>query len=78
WMIAVASAYITFLWLPISPEKIVTVAISLFLLRLLFPNDKKTLKKIYELKDSIKEKKKEHKEKKENAREKNSEEENKT
>lgn len=43
WMIAVASAYLTFLWLPISPEKIVTVAITIALLRWLFPNDQKTL-----------------------------------
>ena len=43
WMIAVATAYLTFLWLPISPEKIVTVAIAMFLLRVLFPNDQKTL-----------------------------------
>lgn len=43
WMIGVAGAYLTFLWLPISPEKIVTVAIAMFLLRLLFPNDQKTL-----------------------------------
>lgn len=43
WMTAVASAYIAFLWLPVSPEKIVTFAIALVLLRLLFPNDQKTL-----------------------------------
>ena len=43
WMTAVAGAYITFLWLPISPEKIVTFAIAIALLRLLFPNDQKTL-----------------------------------
>ena len=43
WMIAVASAYLAFLWLPISPEKIVTVAIAMGLLRFLFPNDQKTL-----------------------------------
>ncbi len=43
WMIAVASAYLTFLWLPISPEKIVTIAITIGLLRWLFPNDQKTL-----------------------------------
>lgn len=43
WMIAVATAYLAFLWLPISPEKIVTVAIAMGLLRLLFPNDQKTL-----------------------------------
>lgn len=41
WMIAVASAYLAFLWLPISPEKIAIFAIALALLRWLFPNDKK-------------------------------------
>lgn len=43
WMIGVSGAYLTFLWLPISPEKIVTVAIAMALLRFLFPNDEKTL-----------------------------------
>lgn len=43
WMTAVAGTYIAFLWLPISPEKIVTFAIAIALLRLLFPNDQKTL-----------------------------------
>jgi len=43
WMTAVAGAYLTFLWLPISPEKIVTVLIAMGLLRLLFPSDQKTL-----------------------------------
>lgn len=43
WMVAVGSAYLTFLWLPISPEKIVTFAIAIVLLRWLFPNDQKTL-----------------------------------
>ena len=43
WMIAVSGAYLAFLWLPISPEKIATFAIAIALLRLLFPNDTKTL-----------------------------------
>lgn len=43
WMMAVAGAYLAFLWLPISPEKIVTVAIAMWLLKVLFPNDEKTL-----------------------------------
>lgn len=58
WMTAVAGAYIAFLWLPISPEKIVTFTIAIALLRLLFPNDQKTLavlKGFYEkAKDAIK------------------------
>ncbi len=43
WMVAVAGAYLTFLWLPISPEKIVTFIIAIALLRFLFPKDEKTL-----------------------------------
>lgn len=43
WMIAVSGAYLAFLWLPISPEKIVTIAIAIALLRWLFPGDQKTL-----------------------------------
>lgn len=43
WMTAVSGAYLAFLWLPVSPEKIVTFAISIALLRWLFPKDEKTL-----------------------------------
>ena len=43
WMIAVSGAYLAFLWLPVSPEKIVTCAIAIALLRWLFPGDQKTL-----------------------------------
>ncbi len=49
WMIAVAGAYLAFLWLPVSPEKIVTFAIAIWLLRLFFPNDRKTLAVLKEL-----------------------------
>ena len=64
WMMAAAGAYLAFLWLPISPEKIVTVAIAMFLLRWLFPNDKKTLGALRELRDKIRTKKREKREKK--------------
>lgn len=43
WMTAVAGTYLAFLWLPVSPEKLVTVSIALALLRFLFPRDQKTL-----------------------------------
>ena len=43
WMTAVGAAYFAFLWLPISPEKIATFAISIALLKLIFPKDEKTL-----------------------------------
>ena len=43
WIIAVSGTYLSFLWLPISPEKIATFAIAIALLRWLFPDDKNTL-----------------------------------
>ncbi len=72
WMIAVASAYLTFLWLPISPEKLVTIAIAMVLLRFFFPNDTKTLGILKELHAKLKlqaKKKKEEKEKKKSEKE---------
>lgn len=58
WMIAIASGYLAFLWLPISPEKILTVALAIALLRLIFPNDQKTLAVLKAMKDKIRVKKK--------------------
>lgn len=43
WMIGISTAYLAFLWLPVSPEKLVTVTIAIFLLRWWFPGDQKTL-----------------------------------
>lgn len=61
WMKGVAGAYIAFLWLPITAEKIVTVAITILLLRVLFPKDEKTLGTLYgmlaKLKSALKNKK---------------------
>ena len=54
WMLAVSGTYLAFLWLPISPEKIVTVAISIALLRLLFPKDEKTLAVLQQMSHNIK------------------------
>lgn len=44
WMVAVAGAWLALLWLPMTPEKILTVAIAIGLLRWFFPRDEKTLK----------------------------------
>ena len=44
WMLAVGTAYMSFLWTPFTPEKILTLIIAIFLLKLLFPKDEKTLK----------------------------------
>ena len=43
WMSAVAGGYLAFIWLPIAPEKLLTTAIAILLLRRFFPNDEKTL-----------------------------------
>ena len=53
WMIGVSGAYLAFLWFPFSPEKLATVAIALFLLRRLFPNDQKTLAVLIEIKEKV-------------------------
>ena len=70
WMMGIAGAYLTFLWLPVSPEKIITIAIAITLLRWLFPNDRKTLgilRRTYaELKQTFRLKKQQRKEKKQN------------
>ncbi len=54
WMIAVSGAYLAFLWLPVSPEKLVTFAIAIALLRWLFPDDNKTLAVLKQLYDKAK------------------------
>lgn len=43
WMTAVGAAYAGLLWFPFTPEKLLTVIIAIFLLRLFFPKDKNTL-----------------------------------
>ena len=49
WLTAVGGAYLAFLWLPVSPEKLVTLALAIFLLKKLFPGDTKTLGVLHEL-----------------------------
>lgn len=43
WMLKVGAAYIAILWSPLCVEGILTVAISIILLKLLFPDDRDTL-----------------------------------
>ena len=63
WMLAVSGAYLAFLWLPVSPEKLVTVAIAIGLLKFLFPNDQKTLGVLVQMKQKVKAAVKKRKEK---------------
>lgn len=67
WMTMISGAYLAYLWLPISPEKLVTLAIAIFLLRLMFPNDQKTLavlKEFHQKAKAIVREKKENRKKK--------------
>lgn len=54
WMTVVGTAYAGFLWIPFTPEKIITAIIAIFLLKLLFPQDKKTLLVLQELLEKAK------------------------
>ena len=56
WLAGAGGAWLAILWIPFTPEKIVTVAIAMFLLKLLFPNDTKTLAVLRELRSKIREK----------------------
>lgn len=68
WLIGISSAYLAFLWLPVSPEKLVTVTIAIWLMKLIFPNDEKTLgtlrQMLARIKKTVRRKKQEYQEKK--------------
>ena len=49
WMTAVAAAYLAILWFPFTPEKIITLAIAIALLKWLFPRDTYTLGVLHDL-----------------------------
>lgn len=66
WMIAVASAYLAFIWFPCTPEKIITIGIAIALLRRLFPNDQNTLGVLKDLLRKAKVKRKHRSRKKSN------------
>lgn len=58
WAKAIGTGYLAILWLPVTPEKIITIPIAILLQRFLFPKDRaigRWLKlKLYELKAKIK------------------------
>lgn len=56
WMLGVGSGYLALIWLPLTPEKLITLAIAILLLRRLFPNDQKTLAVLRRLQQSATEK----------------------
>ena len=62
WMVWVSTTYLAFLWLPFTPEKLITVPIAIGLLKLFFPNDQNTLAVLSHMyqsaKDALKKKRK--------------------
>lgn len=41
WMLSIGTSYLAFLWMPWTPEKLLTIPIAIFLLKILFPKQKK-------------------------------------
>ena len=66
WMFYVGTTYLAFLWLPITPEKIITIPLAIAFLKVLFPRDQQTLAVLEQMyqkaKDALKGKKKKAKE----------------
>ena len=67
WMFYVGTTYLAFLWLPITPEKIVTIPLAIAVLKVFFPKDQQTLAVLEQMyqkaKDALKGKKKKANEK---------------
>ena len=78
WMFYVGTTYLAFLWLPITPEKIITIPMAIGFLKLIFPRDKYTLGVLIDMyqkaKDALKAQKR--KRKRTSQKEENSEENN--
>ena len=66
WMFYVGTTYLAFLWLPITPEKIITIPLAIAFLKAFFPKDQQTLAVLMQMyqkaKDALKGKKKKAKE----------------
>ena len=56
WLTAISTGYMALLWVPFTPEKLITTAIAIVLMRFLFPNDEKTLGLLREMHHSAKRK----------------------
>ena len=54
WLTAISTGYMALLWVPFTPEKLITLTIAIVLLRFLFPNDQKTLGLLREMHASAK------------------------
>lgn len=70
WMFYVGTTYLAFLWLPITPEKIITIPMSIAFLKWFFPRDQKTLAVLTHMYQKAKDALKEQREKRKNKRKK--------
>ncbi|MBR6425585.1 MAG: hypothetical protein IKS29_06495 [Oscillospiraceae bacterium] len=61
WLFGAASAYVTLLWLPFTPEKILTCILALALLKKLFPGDERTLALLEQFRERIRQRKRNQK-----------------
>lgn len=48
WMTIVGGAYASLLWLPFTPEKLLTLGLAILFLKWFFPRDKKTLQTLHD------------------------------
>ena len=55
WMLAIGTTYLAFLWLPITPEKILTIPLAIAFLKVFFPKDEKTLAVLQQMYQKAKE-----------------------
>ena len=53
WLASGCLAYLGFLWLPFICEKLVQIPIAIYLSRLLFPNDNKTVESLHAMKEAL-------------------------
>ena len=54
WMFAIGTTYMAFLWLPFTPEKLLTIPIALFFLKILFPKQKDLYRQLEEENEKLK------------------------
>ena len=58
WLISVASAYLALLWVPFTPEKLITVMLAMVFMKAFFPGDKNALELLEKARKSIQKKRK--------------------
>lgn len=68
WMAIAGAAYMGLLWLPFTPEKIITLFIAIGLMKLFFPKDEKTLGVLRDELEKLKAKLRESREKRREKR----------